>query len=48
MLGGGGGGGVGAPELFPARESVVSDIQAGEGKIANLFYSAGRVWYLYS
>ncbi len=24
---------------------MVSDIQAGEGKIANLFYSVGRVWY---
>ncbi len=27
----------GIPELFPARESLVSDIQAGDGKIANLF-----------
>jgi hypothetical protein len=24
--------------LFPARESLVSDIPAGNGKIANLFY----------
>ncbi len=27
--------------LFPARESWVSDIPAGEGKIDNLFYSVG-------
>jgi hypothetical protein len=26
--------------LFPARESSVSDVPAGDGKIANLFYSA--------
>jgi hypothetical protein len=26
-------------ELFPARESLVSDIPAWDGKIANLFYS---------
>jgi hypothetical protein len=26
--------------LFPARESLVSDIPAGDGKIVNLFYSA--------
>jgi hypothetical protein len=25
--------------MFPARESFVSDIQAGDGKIDNLFYS---------
>jgi hypothetical protein len=25
--------------LFPARESLVSDISAGDGKIVNLFYS---------
>ncbi len=25
--------------LFPPRESLVSDIPAGDGKIANLFYS---------
>jgi hypothetical protein len=27
--------------IFPARESLVSDIPAGDGNIANLFYSAG-------
>ncbi len=26
--------------LFLAKESLVSDISAGDGKIANLFYSA--------
>jgi hypothetical protein len=26
-------------ELFPARDSLVSDIPAGDRKIANLFYS---------
>jgi hypothetical protein len=26
-------------KLFPARESLVSDIPAGDGKIANFFYS---------
>ncbi len=26
-------------KLFPARESFVSDISAGDGNIANLFYS---------
>jgi hypothetical protein len=26
-------------KLFPARESLVSDIPAGDGKICNLFYS---------
>ncbi len=26
-------------ELFPASESLVSDIPAGDGKTANLFYS---------
>ncbi len=25
--------------MFPARESLVSDIPAGDGKIVNLFYS---------
>ncbi len=25
-------------KLFPARESLVSDIPAGDGKLANLFY----------
>jgi hypothetical protein len=24
---------------------MVTDIQAGEGKIANLFNSVGRLWY---
>jgi hypothetical protein len=28
-----------ACRLFPARESLVCDIPAGDGKIANLFYS---------
>jgi hypothetical protein len=27
--------------LFPARESLVSDIPAGNGNIANFFYSVG-------
>jgi hypothetical protein len=26
--------------IIPARESLVSDIPAGDGKTANLFYSA--------
>ena len=26
--------------LFPARESLVSDFPAGEGKIANLFFNS--------
>ncbi len=26
-------------KLFPARESLISDIPAGDGKTANLFYS---------
>ncbi len=26
-------------KLFPARESLVSDIPAGDGKIDNLFYT---------
>ncbi len=29
--------------IFPARESLVSDILAGDLKTANLFYSTGRV-----
>ncbi len=29
----------GITKLFPARESLVSDIPAGDGKMANLFYS---------
>jgi hypothetical protein len=28
--------------FFPARESLVSDIPAGDGKIVNIFYSVGR------
>ncbi len=27
--------------LFPARESLVSEIPAGDGKMVNLFYSVG-------
>ncbi len=30
-------------KLFPARECLVSDIPAGDGKIANLFYSVGNM-----
>ncbi len=30
-------------ELLPARESLVSDIPAGDEKTANLFYSAGPI-----
>jgi|688.fasta_scaffold2500220_1 hypothetical protein len=30
---------VGIIKFFPARESLVSDTPAGDGKIANLFYS---------
>jgi hypothetical protein len=30
-------------KLFPARESLVSDIPAGDGKIGNLFYSVGFI-----
>jgi hypothetical protein len=30
---------LGIIKLFPARESLVSDIPAGDGKIANIFYS---------
>ncbi len=33
------GGGGDTLKLFPARESLFSDILAGDGKIANLFYS---------
>jgi hypothetical protein len=29
-------------KFFPARESLVSDIPAGDGKTRNLFYSVGR------
>jgi hypothetical protein len=28
-------------KLFPARESLVSDIPAGDGKTTNFFYSVG-------
>jgi hypothetical protein len=31
--------------LFPAKESLVSDIPAGDGKTANLFYSVDGGWY---
>jgi hypothetical protein len=30
-------------KLFPALESLVSDIPAGGGKISNLFYSVGMI-----
>ncbi len=33
-------------KLFLTRESLVSHIPAGEGKIANLFYSVNRLKYL--
>ncbi len=33
-------------KLFPARESLVSDIPAGDGKNCNIFYSV-RLTYLY-
>jgi hypothetical protein len=29
--------------LFPKRESVVSEIPAGDGNVANLFYGVGGV-----
>jgi hypothetical protein len=29
-------------KLFPARESLVSDIPAGDGKNDNLFYNVGN------
>ncbi len=29
--------------LLPIMESLVSDIPAGDGKIANLFYSVGQL-----
>ncbi len=35
-------------KLFPARGSLVSDIPASDGKIANLFYSVvgcGGFWW---
>jgi hypothetical protein len=28
--------------LFPARESLASDIPAGDGKLENLFYSVEK------
>ncbi len=31
----------GISKFFPARESLVSDIPAGDGKIDSLFYSVG-------
>jgi hypothetical protein len=35
--------------IFPARKSLVVDIPAGDGKIANLFYSAcQKSWYLFT
>ncbi len=35
--------GMSLTRLFPARESLVSDIPPGDGKIDNLFYSVGRI-----
>ncbi len=35
-------------KLFPARESLASDIQAGKGKIANLFLQCMDAGILYS
>jgi hypothetical protein len=32
---------MGIIKFFPSRESLISDIPAGDGKIVNLFYSAG-------
>ena len=29
--------------IIPARESLASDIPAGDGKIVNLFYSVGNI-----
>jgi hypothetical protein len=34
-----------ANQTFPAGESLVSDIQAGDGKIANLFYNVCMLFY---
>jgi hypothetical protein len=31
-------------KLFPAGESLVSDMPAGDGKIANFFYSVETPW----
>jgi hypothetical protein len=33
-------------KLFPARESLVSDIPAGDGKIGNIFYSYVSINFL--
>jgi hypothetical protein len=35
-------------KLFPARESLVSDISAGDGKIVNPFYRVHCSSWLYS
>jgi hypothetical protein len=32
---------LGIIKLFLSRESLISDIPAGDGKMANLFYSVG-------
>jgi hypothetical protein len=34
-------------KLFPPRESLVSDIPAGDGKIEKLFYVAGKRFLRY-
>jgi hypothetical protein len=34
------------PKLFPAMESLVGDIPAGDGNIASLFYSVAKVFPL--
>ena len=39
--------GLGLGKLFPARESFVSDIPAGEGNTGKLFYSMYRTILLY-
>ncbi len=36
----------GITKLFPARERLVSEIPAGNGKIANLFDSVGMFDYV--
>ncbi len=33
-------------KLFPPRESLVSDIPAGDGNIKKLFYGVGISWFL--
>jgi hypothetical protein len=33
-------------KLFPARDSLVSDIPAGDRKIINLFFTVYRPWGL--